>query len=84
MDLWNTLYFLLNACIDLDTTVPKQIPKTIVFINDCWSVQEAAAYLQRALFAKTATFAPDKQYTINANNKAHCITNVVQVYTAYI
>ena len=38
VDLWDTLYFLLDTCINLDTAVPKQILKTIVFINGCWSV----------------------------------------------
>lgn len=58
--------------------------KTIVFIDGRRSVQEAAAYFQRALLAKTSTFTPDKQYTTNADGKARCVTNVVQVYTVHV
>ena len=45
VDLQDVLYFLLNAYIDLDTAVPEQIPKTIIFMDGCRSVQEAAVYL---------------------------------------
>jgi len=84
VDPWEALYFLLDSCTDADTAVPEQIPKTIIFIDGRQSVQEAAAYLQRALLAKTSTFAPGNQYTTDANNKTRCVTNVVQVYTARV
>ena len=38
IDLWDILYFLLDVYIDLDTAVPKQILKTIVFIDSRWSI----------------------------------------------
>ena len=44
MDLWDVLYFLLDVCIDLNTVVLEQIPKTIVFIDGRRSIQEAVVY----------------------------------------
>jgi hypothetical protein len=38
VDSWDALYFLLDAYIDLDTAVPEQILKTIIFIDGRRSV----------------------------------------------
>ena len=38
VDLQEALYFLLDTCITLDTAVPEQIPKTIIFIDGRGSV----------------------------------------------
>ncbi len=86
---YSTLSFLLNKATSVDATGnvrihPKELPKTIIFLDSKDQCEVLAQYLRRLLVLSTAKNLPRSRFEVDARNSAYDVFNVIQTFHASV
>lgn len=75
---WDILYFLLQSAVHDGHATPRDVPKTIIFIDGRNSVHDAAAWAMDKLLQLSS------EYSTDPSTNERCVFNVVCTFTAHV